>query len=256
MTKEKTIVIELVRALARELKMPSVARGVEQLIRDAEKEKWSYAELLNETLAGEVASRNTSSVRTRIAEAHFPEHKTLDDFDFKLADGIEQAQIVELGKCAFVDRHESLVFVGPVGTGKTHLAIAIGIEAAKLRKRVAFFRAADLVRQLIEAKDKHELGRLERKLQRVDVLILDELGFVPFDRQGGELLFNIFSQRHQRRSSIVTSNLAFSEWPTVLGGDEKLAAALLDRLAETATVVTTKGKSFRMRRRAAADKKS
>jgi DNA replication protein DnaC len=254
MTKEKTIVVDLVRTHAKMLKMPSVARGVEELIRQAEKEKWGYADLLNEALAGEVASRNASSVHTRIAEARFAEHKTIDEFDFKLADGIEQALIVELAKCSFVERHESLVLVGPVGTGKTHLAIAIGIEAAKMRKRVAFFRVADLVRHLVEAKDKHELGRLERRIQRADVLILDELGFVPFDRQGGELLFNLFSQRHQRRSNIVTTNLAFSEWPTVFGGDEKLTAALLDRLAETATVVTTKGKSFRMRRRATAGK--
>lgn len=254
MTKASTIVVDLIRTRARALKMPSVARGVDELIRQAEKEKWSYADLLNEALAGEVASRNASSVRTRIAEARFAEHKTLDEFDFKLADGIEQAAIVDLAKCAFVDRHENLVFVGPVGTGKTHLAIAVGIEAARLRKRVAFFRVADLVRQLVEAKDKRELGRLERKIQRADVLILDELGFVPFDRQGGELLFNVFSQRHQRRSTLVTTNLAFSEWPTVFGSDDKLTAALLDRLAETATIVTTKGKSFRMRRRAAGGK--
>jgi DNA replication protein DnaC len=254
MTKESTIVVNLIRAHARTLKMPSIARGVDELIRQAEKEKWSYADVLSEALSGEVASRSASSVRLRIAEAHFAEHKTIDEFDFKLADGIEQAQIVELGKCGFVERHENLVFVGPVGTGKTHLAIAIGVEAAKLRKHVAFFRVADLVRQLIEAKGNRELGRLERKIQRADLLILDEMGFVPFDRQGGELLFNLFSQRHQRRSTIVTTNLAFSEWPAAFGGDDKLTAALLDRLAETATVVSTKGKSFRMRRRAAAGK--
>ena len=106
------------------------------------------------------------------------------------------------------------------------------------------------MRQLLEARDQRELGRLTQRLQRADLLIVDELGFVPFDRQGGEVLFNLLSQRHLRRSVLVTSNLAFSEWPLVFGGDEKLAAALLDRMAETATVITTRGKSFRMRRRA------
>lgn len=254
MTKQPNAVVDLVKLHAKMLKMPSVARGVEELLRQAEKEKWTYVDFLNEALAGEVASRSASSVRQRIGDARFAEHKTIDEFDFKLADGVEQAQVVELSKCGFVERHENVVFVGPVGTGKTHLAIALGVEACKLRKRVVFFRAADLVRQLIEAKSQRDLGRIERKIQRADVLILDELGFVPFDRQGGELLFNVFSQRHQRRSTVVTTNLAFSEWPTAFGGDDKLTAALLDRLAETATVVTTKGKSFRMRRRAAGGK--
>ena len=113
--------------------------------------------------------------------------------------------------------------------------------------------ATDLVRTLVEARDQKELGRYMRRLERVDVVIVDELGFVPFDRQGGELLFNVFASRHGRRSIVVTSNLAFSEWPRVFGGDEKLTTALLDRLAEHATVLTTKGKSYRMRRRASAE---
>jgi DNA replication protein DnaC len=250
MTKSHTVVNELIRAHAKTLKMPGVSRSLDELLRRAEKEKWSHGDFLNEALAIEVASRNASSVRHRIVEARFPETKTLDEFDFKLADGLEQAQIAALGKGAFIDRHDNVVFVGPVGTGKTHLAIALGVEAARQRRHVAFFRAAELVRQLIEAKTAHDLGRIERRIFRIELLIIDELGYVPFERQGGELLFNLMSQRHQRRSTIVTTNLAFSEWPSAFGGDEKLTAALLDRLAETATVVTTKGKSFRMRRRA------
>jgi hypothetical protein len=113
----------------------------------------------------------------------------------------------------------------------------------------SFWRAADLVRVLVEARDKRELSRLQRRLGRVDLLVLDEVGFVPFDREGGELLFNLVADRYERRSVLVTSNLAFGEWPKVFGGDEKLTTALLDRLAHHATVITTKGKSFRMRRR-------
>jgi DNA replication protein DnaC len=142
-----------------------------------------------------------------------------------------------------------VLLVGPIGTGKTHLAIALGIEAARQRRRVWFQRAADLVCGLVEARDAKELGRYQRRLERVDLLIVDELGFVPFDRNGGELLFNALAARHGRRSVLMTSNLAFGEWPRVFGGDEKLTTALLDRLAEQATVLTSKGKSYRMRKR-------
>ena len=138
------------------------------------------------------------------------------------------------------------------GTGKTHLAIALGVEAAAQRRHVAFYRAADLVSALREARDSRALGRMHRRTRRVELLIVDEVGFVPFDRTGGELLFNLLADRYQaRRSVIVTSNLSFGEWPKVFGGDEKLTTALLDRLAENATVIMTKGKSYRMRKRQA-----
>src|SRR4029434_7936880 len=122
-------------------------------------------------------------------------------------------------------------------------------EAPRQRRHVAFAGAADLVRSLVEARDARELGRMQRRLDRVDLLILDEVGFVPFDRAGGELLFNVIAARYERRSVLVTTNLAFAEWPKVFGDDEKLTTALLDRLAHHAVVVTTKGKSFRMRKR-------
>jgi len=139
------------------------------------------------------------------------------------------------------------VIAGPVGTGKTHLAIALGVEVARRRYRVTFFRAADLVRDLLEARDARTLGRLHQRVKRAALLIVDELGFVPFDRAGGELLFNLLSERHERRSTLVTTNLAFSEWVSVLA-DEKLTTALLDRLAQRAHILTTQGQSYRMRR--------
>jgi len=183
--------------------------------------------------------------------------KTLDTFDFASTDGaVSATQIAELARGEWIKRAHNVIFAGPIGTGKTHLAIALGIEAARQRRRVLFARAADVVRSLLEARDARELGRLQRRLYQVDLLVLDELGFVPFDRAGGELLFNMLTERYERRSVIVTTNLAFSEWVRVFGGDEKLTTALLDRLAHHATVIATKGKSYRMRKRGVNDEKN
>jgi DNA replication protein DnaC len=243
------VAAELLRAHARTLKMPGLARSFESLARQAREERWSYEEYLYETLSTELTSRTASAVRHRLQAARFPELKALDSFDFSAAEGIDAPQILELARGEWLTRAENVLLVGPIGTGKTHLAIALGLEAARQRRHVAFWRAADLVRVLVEARDARELTRLQRRLQRVELLILDELGFIPFDRAGGELLFNLLTARYERRSVLVTSNLAFSEWPQVFAGDEKLTTALLDRLADRATVISTRGRSFRLRRR-------
>lgn len=245
----EAVVEDLIRGQARSLKMPGLARVFEGLARQAREEKWSCEDYLHEVLSAEQNSRAESAVRQRIQEARFPEAKTLDAFDFAEAEGIDAHEVATLARCEWVKDARNVLLVGPIGTGKTHLAIALGIEAARRRHRVAFWRAADLVRVLVEARDARELSRLQRKLMRIEVLILDELGFVPFDRTGGELLFNTIADRYERRSVLLTSNLAFSEWPKVFAGDEKLTTALLDRLADRATVISSKGKSFRMRRR-------
>jgi DNA replication protein DnaC len=243
------IVADLIRVQARQLKMPGLARAFPDLARQAREEHWAFEDYLHDVLAVEIGSRVESAVKQRIRSAGFPEMKTLDEFDFTVAEGIAPAKIAHLAKGDWIAAGENVLLVGPIGTGKTHLAIALGIEAARQRRRVWFQRAADLVCGLVEARDAKELGRYQRRLERVDLLIVDELGFVPFDRNGGELLFNALAARHGRRSVLMTSNLAFGEWPRVFGGDEKLTTALLDRLAEQATVLTSKGKSYRMRKR-------
>ena len=177
------------------------------LARQARDAHWPHEDYLHEVLSAEQASRHESVIRQRLREARFPEVKTLDTFDFTAAEGVSATQIHTLARGEWVTAPENLILAGPIGTGKTHLAIALGVEATKQKRRVLFTRAADLVRQLLEARDARELTRLQQRLLRVDVLIIDELGFVPFDRVGGELLFNLITDRYERRATVVTTNL-------------------------------------------------
>lgn len=232
----------------KELKLPAVGREYQALARQARQDSWPYEEFLRELLDAELRARRDRTGQRRIREARFPDVKTLDQVDWDAMAGVSRPAIAELASCDFLSRAEDVIIAGPIGTGKTHLAIALGVEAARRRHRVLFTRAADLVRDLLEARDDRDLGRLHRRIQRAALLIVDELGFVPFDRAGGELLFNLLSDRYERRSTIVTTNLAFSEWVQVLA-DEKLTTALLDRLAHNAHILTTKGASYRTRRK-------
>lgn len=226
------------------LKMPGMSRDYQSLARQARDGGWPYEDFLKELLEREVISRQEHTAAQRLKQARFPEIKTLDQIDWNVLAGVSRPKILELASCEYLTRAEDVVIAGPVGTGKTHLSIALGVEAARRRFRVFFTRAANLVRTLLEASDERTLGRLQHRLLKVDLLIVDELGFVPFERAGGEMLFNLLAERHSQRSTAVTSNLAFSEWVKVFG-DEKLTTALLDRLGHHSHILTTKGPSFR-----------
>ena len=178
----RTAVLE---AHCRELKLPSVRRHYPELVRQATHDGWNYEEFLLQLLESEVLARRDGAVARLLRQARFPDPKTLEQLDWEALQGVERPQLAQLATCEYLERAEDIVIAGPIGTGKTHLAIALGVEAARRRHRVAFIRAADLVRELVEARDELTLSRLHQRYLRVALLVVDELGFVPFERTGG-----------------------------------------------------------------------
>ena len=185
-------------------------------------------------------------IERRIKAAKFPATKSLDSFDFKAIPSLNKALTMELARCEFVLRRENVIALGPSGTGKTHIALGLGLAACQKGLKVRFTTAAALVHELVEAVDERRLQRLQKTLASQDLLIIDELGFVPLSKTGAELLFEIISQRYERGSIIVTSNLPFDEWTEVFGS-ERLTGAILDRLTHHVHILEMNGESFRLR---------
>jgi DNA replication protein DnaC len=218
----------------------------EKLARDAATHNQPYEDYLLRLTELEVAARGANALAARIRAAAFPVAKDFDTYDFTALPGLPKQKLLELARGEWIEQHFNCCLIGNAGTGKTHLATALGLAACRQGKRVRFFTAAGLVNQLEEAHQQHRLDRLLAQLDRADLLICDELGYLSFSRSGAELLFQVFAERYERRSLLITSNLAFGEWGQVFQG-ERMTAALLDRLTHRCHIFEMNGESYRFR---------
>jgi len=227
------------------LRLPVFLNEYEKTAAQCAADKANYTQFLLRLAEVELLERERKGAERRIKAAKFPMAKSVDDFDFPAAPSINKKQILELARCEWIDHRENIVLLGNPGVGKTHLAIALGAGACQRGYNIRFFTGAGLVNALIEARDDKALLRLQARLAKVHLLIIDELGYVPFSKTGAELVFEIVSQRYERGSLIVTSNLPFEEWTGVFGS-ERLTGALLDRLTHRVHILPIDGESYRL----------
>ena len=232
--------------ITKQLRLPTIGRQYRSLAREAEERNLSYEEYLLALLESESQTREENQRQRRLKQAKFPVQKTLDTYDFSLMPSLNRNKFITLAKGNFVDKNENIILLGNSGTGKTHLAISLGIEMIQNGYKAKFITASELVEELLMANAEHKLGVFEKKWLKFDVIIVDELGYVPFSKTGAELLFQFFSSRYERASVIITTNLDFSEW-TNLFGDEKMTTALLDRLTHRSHIHLLNGESYRFR---------
>ena len=236
----------LLRSNLKQLRLPTIGAEFEKLAREAAAADEGYEQYLLRLTELEVAARASNAVQARIRAAGFPVQKDFDTFDFAAVPHLSKPKVLELARGEWIEQRSNVCLLGSPGTGKTHVATALGLAACRQGKRVRFFTAAALVTQLEEAQKRYQLDRLLAQLDRADLLICDELGYLSFSRSGAELLFQVFADRYERRSLLVTSNLAFSEWGQVFQG-ERMTAALLDRLTHRCQIFEMNGESFRFR---------
>ena len=230
----------------KKLRLPTFNSEYAKLARQCAAEGKDHAQYLLRLCELELIERERRMIERRIKAAKFPATKSLDSFDFKAIPSLNKVLTMELARCAFADRRENVIALGPSGTGKTHIALGLGLAACQKGLKVRFTTAAALVHELVEAVDERRLQRLQKTLASQDLLTIDELGFVPLSKTGAELLFEIISQRYERGSIIITSNLPFNERTEVFGS-ERLTGAILDRLTHHVHILEMNGDSFRLR---------
>ena len=227
------------------LRLPTFLREYDKLARQCAAEGVDHVRYLVRLAEPELIDRERRMVQRRTRQARFPAVKSLDSFDFKVLPSLNKMLVQELARCEYVEGREIVIALGPSGTGKTHVALGLGLAACQKGLAVGFITAAALVHELMEARDEKRLLRLQKQLAKYRLLIIDELGFVPLSKTGAELLFEVFSQRYEQGATLVTSNLPFDEW-TEIFGSERLTGALLDRLTHHVHILEMNGDSYRL----------
>jgi DNA replication protein DnaC len=230
----------------KQLRLPTILREYDRVARQCAGDKSDFPTYLLRLTELELLDRDRRAIERRIRQARFPVVKSLDSFDFLAIPSLNKTLVLELARSEFLTRKENVLLLGNSGTGKTHIALALGLAACQRGHRVRFTTAATLVSELIEARDEKQLRRFQKQLVVYELLIIDELGFVPLSKTGAELLFELVSQRYERASTLVTSNLPFQEWTEVFGS-ERLTGALLDRLTHHVHILEMNGDSYRLK---------
>jgi DNA replication protein DnaC len=232
--------------LLRQLRLPTVAANYRKFAQEAAQSGQPYEEYLLALLEHEANQRDVNRRKRRVREARFPLLRTLDEFDFAAIPSLNRNKILDLARGEYIPQRQNVALIGSIGTGKTHIAIALGLAACEQGHRVRFYTAAGLINELLEAQEAHRLSKLETWLMKQELIILDEVGFVPFSQRGAQMLFAFVSQKYLRGSLIVTSNLAFAEWTEVFG-DPRLTSALLDRMTHRCHILKFDAESYRFR---------
>jgi DNA replication protein DnaC len=246
MKKTETTSTVLLKHHLKALRLPTVLTECEKLAQRCATDNVDHLGYLLQLCELELVDRERRAAERRLKAARFPTLKTLEDFDFTAQPSLNKLLVAELMRCEFIDRREAVILLGNPGTGKTHLATALAAEACRRGKRVRFWRVTELVTQLLEAREDRLLMRLKAQLARLDLLVLDELGYVPTSKVGAELLFEVISTAYERTSVVVTTNLPFEQWTEVLGS-ERLVGATLDRLTHRCHILEATGDSYRLR---------
>jgi len=227
------------------LKLPTFQREYQKLSRLCATEGVDHVGYLTRLSEREMIERDRRKVERRIKAARFPVVKSLDSFDFSAIPKLNKMQVLELARCEWIERRENVIALGPSGTGKTHVALGLGLAACQKGLSVGFTTAAALVSEMMEARDERRLLRFQKQMAAYQLLIIDELGFVPLSKTGAELLFELISQRYERGATLITSNLPFDEWTETLGS-ERLTGALLDRITHHVNILEMNGDSYRL----------
>ncbi|TKJ36331.1 ATP-binding protein [candidate division LCP-89 bacterium B3_LCP] len=230
------------------LKLAYIRENYEAVGKTAARKQWDHIQYLSELVRQESNLRKDRSIQRRIRLAKFPVIKTLDQFDWPWPKKINQAQVKNLFRLKFIEEKSNVVFIGSVGVGKTHIATALGYQACLKNNTVLFASAIDAVNNLIAAQHAGQLKQELKKYLKPSLLVLDELGYLPIDKNGADLLFQIISERYERGSIIITTNRVFKDWPQIFNNDSTLTSALLDRLLHHTEAVVIEGNSYRMRK--------